>query len=127
MGGGKGIAALDEPAEGEEGNPRQNSGAPRVGVPPAVLPDGELPLLPEGHRVRVHGVGRVRVPDVVAREFGRSGPFGSRWGRVARIAGRCVVFGHGEGVPGVRLERSLVFFGLQQGTEGRTKRTAFVP
>lgn len=57
----EGVGALDEPAEGEEGGAGEDGGAPSVGVPLAVLTDGEPPLLPQGRRIRIRRVRRVRV------------------------------------------------------------------
>lgn len=41
----QGIGSFDEPAECEEGNTGQNGSSPCLRIPPAVLPNGELPLL----------------------------------------------------------------------------------
>lgn len=67
---GERIGALDDPAEGEEGDSSKNSSAPSERVPSAVLPDGEPPLLPESGWVRVSRVGRVRIVDLLAIEAG---------------------------------------------------------
>lgn len=58
----EGVGALHEPAQGEEGGTSKDGGAPGVGVPPAVLPHCEPPLLPQRSGVGHRRVGRVRVP-----------------------------------------------------------------
>ena len=55
------VGSLDNPPEGEEGDAGEDGGAPGVGVPLAVLPDREPPLLPQRRRVRVRYLRRVRV------------------------------------------------------------------
>lgn len=47
------IGALDEPAEGKQGNSGENGGAPGVRVHSAILPLGVFPLLAERSRVRI--------------------------------------------------------------------------
>jgi hypothetical protein len=100
----QGIGALDVPTEGEEGEPGQNGGAPGVGVPLAVLSDGELPLLSDRRRVRVRCLPRVRVPDLLTREVGvfagvavAGNPIRRRRRRwqVLRLIGVLVVISHG--------------------------------
>lgn len=94
----QGIGALDDPTEGEEGDPGQNGSAPGVGVPLAVLSDGELPLLTERRRVRVRCLRRVRVPKLLAREVGVvAGNLirrRRRW-QILRLIGVLVVISHG--------------------------------
>ena len=64
------IRALDDPTECKEGDTSKNGGAPSMRVPFGVFSSGELPLLPERCRVRIHCVWRVPESDVLTREVG---------------------------------------------------------
>ena len=55
------VGAFDEPPEREEGGAGEDGGAPGVGVPAAVLPHGEPPLVPQRRRVGDRGLRGVRV------------------------------------------------------------------
>jgi len=56
------VRPLDKPSEREEGSAGEDGGAPGVGVPAAVLPHGEPPLVPKSRRFGDRGIWRVRVP-----------------------------------------------------------------
>lgn len=69
------IRAFNEPTEGKEGESGEYGGSPSLGVPPAVLPYGEPPLLPQRRRVRVPRVRRVWELGLMpagATDFGRN-------------------------------------------------------
>lgn len=70
----EGVGALDEPAESEEGGAGEDGGAPGVGVPPAVLPHREPPLLPQRRRVGDRRVRRVRVTTSAVARWARPNP-----------------------------------------------------
>lgn len=97
------VAALDEPAQSVERGPGEDRRAPGVGVPPAVLPDREPPLLPQRDRVGVRRVRRVRVLDPVAGELPGVGLAARELRRGRRRGGggggaAVLAIGHGGGV-----------------------------
>ena len=70
------VGAFDEPPEREEGGAGEDGGAPGVGVPAAVLPHGEPPLVPQRRRVGDRGLRGVRVssaPGVSSAVAGQAG------------------------------------------------------
>jgi len=69
----QGVGSFDEPAECEEGNASKNGSAPCLRRPPAILPDGDLPLLSQSCKIRIMWVGRIGIPGVfpIPTRFGR--------------------------------------------------------
>ncbi|GAB4827020.1 hypothetical protein Ancab_033900 [Ancistrocladus abbreviatus] len=61
------ISALDDPTKSKEGSTSENSSAPSVRVPSAVLSDCKPPLISQCCRVRVNRIGWVRVLELVPR------------------------------------------------------------
>lgn len=71
------VRPLDKPSEREEGGAGEDGGAPGVGVPAAVLPHGEPPLVPKSRRIGDRGIWRVWVPGAARVRAAAAGQAGA--------------------------------------------------